>query len=321
MHKEVRHVLIAVPIIVLLAVVVTLLRSPRSAPNDPPPLSGARIAALSPAFGVILAELDAAELVVARHGYDRLLPASVPAAGDQSGIDYEALLKANPTHVLTQWGTRDYPPRMQDLAGTHGWWMRDYRLLSIEEVGTATYDVGAIVGREREARALIERMQEVLAAPDQARYEARVRLGPVLLLGAVNPPAAFGPGSWHHDLLLRAGFESALSSSASAWVNLDAEDVLRLNPSAIVLIRATPGETPGSLGDVVAPSRVAVEVARGGEAAEVLGRLTTLPTEAGETGRVATLDHPQSQIPGPHVAVLAEALYELLDGWADEGSR
>lgn len=316
MHKEVRHVLIVVPIIVLLAMVVTLVRSPRSTPGAPEPLSGARVAALSPAFGVILAELDAAELAVARHGFDRLLPASVPAGGDQSGIDYEALLRANPTHVLTQWGTRDYPPRMQEMANTHGWWMRDYRLLTIEEVGTATYDVGTIVGREDEARALIERMQEALAPPDQATFEARVALGPVLLLGAVNPPAAFGPGSWHHDLLLRAGFESALPADASPWVDLDAEDVLRLNPGAIVLIRATPGEPAGTLSDVVPPSRTPVDVRTSEAAVEAMGRLGTLPTEAGDARRLGVLDHPQSQIPGPHVAVLAEALYALLDEWA-----
>jgi len=320
MHKEVRHVLIALPIIVVVAAAITLLRGP-STPRTPTPAPAPaaeadgtiRIAALSPAFGAILADLHAADLVVARHGFDRHLPASIPVGGDQGGIDYEALLRAQPTHVLTQWGARELPPRLVTLSEREGWSLHDHRLLTAEDIAAATMDVAAIAGRKDEARALVDRLERVLAEPDDASVlAARRSLGPVLLLGAVQPAAAFGPGSWHHELLVRQGFTNAAPEHAGAWVNLDAEDVLRLSPRAIVLVRATPG-TPSEPGQKPAPGSIPVRVHTGDEAGAALGRLATLDTPARDRGALIVLDHPLSMIPGTHAAALGEALARALD--------
>ena len=66
-------------------------------------------------------------------------------------------------------------------------------------------------------------------------YGETTYAGRVLLLWPTNPPAAVGPGSFHHEVLVRAGGRPAIESG-SAYIELDAEGVLALAPDAIMVI-------------------------------------------------------------------------------------
>ena len=83
----------------------------RTSSGQPASDPGPRLAVLSPAFAATLADLGCADLIVARHAYDIALEKTVPVCGDQGGINYEVLVRANPTHVILESNTQPPPER------------------------------------------------------------------------------------------------------------------------------------------------------------------------------------------------------------------
>lgn len=245
-----------------------------------------RVAALSPAVALLLDQVGAGHLVVARHGYDLWTDQSLPAAGDQAGIDYEALLAAEPTDVLLEWGSRELPARLVELAEASDWRVESYTLSTLENIAAAADALHArYVGSGVSPSTALERsLQPVAGASD---------VGGVLVLMSADPPQVLGPGSAHHQMLVRLGATPAIAEGAM-WMELDAEDVLRLAPEAIVLI------VPGGVGDVE----------------QALGRLATLPIPAVESGRVGVIDRPTALLPTLELGEVADDLAALLREWA-----
>lgn len=259
--------------------------------NDEPP----RIVVLSPALGVMLTDLGLADHVVGRHGWDTVLDQSLPVCGDQTGLDYEALLRAAPTHVLTEWGARELPARLTDLAARHEWALHDFRLLSLDDIAGTSARLRDLFPAATPADS-VERFKQLIAAP---RPEP-VWDGRVLLLMGTSPVAAIGPGSAHHELLLRAGGVPAITKG-SPFMPLHNEDVLRLAPDGIILIqpRSAPGDT-----------QPAAPVALDG--------LATLAIPAIEHARVIRIDHPLGLLPSTRLIEVADSMDEALRRWADE---
>ncbi|MEO0512809.1 MAG: hypothetical protein AAF108_07935 [Planctomycetota bacterium] len=195
--------------------------------------AGPRIAVLSPALALTLRELGLEDRIVARHAWDSLTPASVPAAGDQAAIDYETLLDVRPTHVLVEWGQRDLPDKLVELAEARAWRLSDHRTLTLDDIARTTRELAEQFGV---TTVLPQRLEDAWAP------RPSVDAGPVLLLIQTTPEiAALGPGSAHHQILTRLGHTPALEDGSPYQVLL-AEDVLELDPAHIVLIR--PGSPP-----------------------------------------------------------------------------
>ncbi len=281
------------------ALIVWKMMSGGSAVRDVP-ATGPRLVALSPAIAVILRDLGVADRIVGRHAFDLVLDRSIPSCGDQAGIDYEALITTRPTHVLLEWGSRPLPERLTQLAQNNGWTLRSYPLLSLADIvacaGAVAEESGAEPARASE---LLDRMD----AAWSLRTTDLTRAGRVLLLGAVAPPSALGPGSFHHQILARIGGTPAITEGAP-YITLDAEDVLRLAPDAIILIlpRApgTPASTHGSSGVI-----------------RLLGRVGTLDIPAVKTGRVALIDDPLAHTPSTAMIALADEMARILGAWAE----
>ncbi len=288
----------------------TLLACDRAPPLPSAPASTPttlRIAALSPAVAVILRDLGHAHSIVARHGFDAWSNQALPVAGDQQGFDYETLLRVNPTHVLVQWGggaERSLPPRLLQLARDRGWAVHDLPLLTLADI-------------ERAAEFLHTLTTPTTAwadTPWAARMKAAwaprtlslAPAGRVLLLYGTNPPTAIGPGSFHHQLLERIGGTPAITTG-SPFMQLDVEDVLRLAPDCIVLVR--PGNAagsppaPGPHWHIVPP----------GDFAATLGPLAKHPIPAITNRRVGILTDPLAAIPGTNLSGLADDLAALLE--------
>lgn len=265
------------------------------------------MAALAPAITLMLRDMRAGDLVVARHGWDRVRT-DLPVAGDQSGIDYEALVAAHPTHVLLQWGERSLPERLHALAREHGWVVRSFPLLTLADIQSALAWMHAEIVRP----ALGDRAPpapDLLAAIDALRTSDCALAGRVLLVHNANPDV-LGPGSYHHEILERIGGTPALTTG-KAYMSLDAEDVLRLNPDAIIIIQAREPGTP--------PFIAAAEGARdAGALRERLGRVGTLDITAVRTGRIALIDDPLALSPSPTLADVARSMRDILRGWAQQ---
>lgn len=289
---------------------------------------------LSPAVAVMFEDLGLSDLIVGKHDYDLVLPEGVPAVGHQEAIDYEALLAAAPTDIIIEWGTRPLPPTLTAMADRHGWNIRRVRLLTIDDIARTTDDLavayGAVsfdptpkrrpVGVPEDLGSLADAVRfedpgdrlsmdmpsAALARAWSVRGEGFATVGPVLLLGSTTPPGALGPGSFHHQILERIGGVPALGDG-SPWMELDAEDILRLDPAAIVLISPrAPGSAESSAAGPVSVSALL----------DRLGRIGTLDIEAVRTGRVALIDSPMALLPSTRMGAFADELASILDAWA-----
>lgn len=280
-----------------------------------------RLVVLSPAIGVMCRDLGLEDHVVGRHDYDLALSDSIPKVGNQMSIDYERLLEVEPTHVITQWGTRALPPKLLELSQQRGFDLIDYDLLTLDDIARVADDLyldfveppsevgfepgedGAPMPRFRgpEEQMPANLPSERMARAWRQRGDGFKEIGPVLLLGAVEPPTVVGPGSFHHQILERLGGVPALRDG-SPWTELDAEDVLRLEPAAMVLIDPRPPGTP--------PRQRSMQEVR-----DRLGVLTELDVPAVRRDRLAVIDQPFALLPSTSMIDFADRLAELLEGW------
>lgn len=297
--------------------------------SQPPPalpaeLAPARIVVLSPGLAQTLRTLNLAHLVVGRHAFDEWSDPALPVCGDQTGIDFEKLLLVSPTHVLIQWGKRDLPERLVSLANKQGWVLRDYPLLTLDDVSDASSDVLTMLAIPERARQQKLQQAQIVEGRVEMPDEAALRLaaaaikniapilaqsrfhGSILLLHSTTPPTALGPGSFHHDLLIKLGLTPAIAEG-SAYMPLDREDVLRRAPEAIILIQ------PSRVGEERAPRNASIgdgapRIITGEEAIARLGGLKDLNIPAIKNRRVALIDEPTALLPGLGLVRVAEAM-------------
>ena len=284
-----------------------------SAPTATPAAVTPRVVALSPAIAIALRDIGHADLIVGRHGFDAWTDQSIPVCGDQSGIDYEALLAVRPTHVLVQWGERDLPARLRDLAARHGWALHTHNPLSLDEVRAMA------VALWREFTPPTSPPIPPVPPTSDPDWLARLdaawspraadlsRVGRVLILHGVSPPNALGPGSFHAQILQRLGAAPAVTTG-TPYITLDIEDVLRLAPDAIILLSPRP---PGS------PPRTSQRSAD--ELLAELGPLSRLDIPAARHARIAVIDDPECLLPSTSLIRIADAMGDALETWAADG--
>ncbi len=269
--------------------------------EDRPP----RIVALSPAIAVTLRDLGLSHLIVGRHAWDMVLGDDVPVCGDQTGIDYEALIAARPTHVLTQWGTRDLPARLEELRRQRGWFVHDHRLLSLNDVADTAVVLAEQFGAwASDDAALPSSPANVREALDQAwlHRDGVAAAGRILLLASVDPPAALGPGSCHHELLVRLGGRPAMEAGRP-YVPLEIETLLSMDADVIVVFRARASASP--------------DTQEWAEIEQALGPLAQRPIPAVTSRRVVIIEHPLALTPATSLMEVARLLgegIEALDG-------
>jgi ABC-type Fe3+-hydroxamate transport system substrate-binding protein len=262
-----------------------------------------RVVVLSPAVAVIVRDLGLTGLVVGRHAADMALPVSLPVCGDQNAIDVEMLRRLKPTHVYTQWGSRDLPANLVDRARTEGWTLREVNLMTLadveREVGRLHVELAGAGAGDGPPRAGTMLREALTPRPLAARA------GRVLLLGSVEPPGALGPGSCHHEVLERLGVRPAIEGGGP-WQELSNEDLRRIAPDVIVLVLPRDHRAPPPEGG---------ERARVGRTATgALGRLASLDLPAISSGRVVLIDHPLGLTPSTAMGEVARLLGDALEG-------
>lgn len=275
---------------------------------------GVRVAAMAPGVAAILRDLGLGDRIVARHGYDPFTDASVPVAGEQERIDYEALLRTRPTHVILQWGERPLPARLVDLSLEHRFTLISLPMLTLEDIRAAIVRLGTdlippdpVPGFEKNGLdRLLPKWDRAMA--HRAGAEPG-RIGRVLLLYGASPPAALGPGSYHAQILERLGATPAVAQGAP-FMPMDAEDVLRLAPDAIVVIQPREPHMP--------PFPTPLDAST---LAPILGTLARLDIPAVRRGRVALIDDPMALIPGSNLIEFADRLGEVLMHWHSGSPR
>jgi len=229
----------AITICLLFALTILLFGACEKASSPPPQppaaKSSLRLVAFSPAIGIILRDLGHEKEIVGRHGYDSILPRTIPPCGDQAGFDYERLLAVNPTHVLTQWGSRELPSQLAALAKAHSWVVQDFPVNTVDQLRSAVTDLDRVAAPKGPspspaAKLLLDEMKRAFAPHGDKVFKGRV-----LLLASEKPLDAFGPGSMHQQILELIGGTPAIKQG-DTYISLDKEKLLEINPDAIVFI-------------------------------------------------------------------------------------
>ncbi len=278
---------------ILFAALLTLaLAACDRAPSNAAPSSDVRIAPLSPAIAVILRDLDCADRIVGRHAFDMMLDKSLPVVGDQTGVDYESLARTNPTHILLDWGSRELPPRLLELAAERHWIVRDYRMLTLDDIRRATLAIAEdinIPGAPDRAAELVMDMDRAWTTRPAIAHN----VGRALILFSPDGNGAAGPGSFHAELIHALGARNAVESGAP-FVMLDAEDVRRLDPDSILIFQ--PDADPARW-------------------KELLGALARADLRAVAEGRVAVVAHPLGLTPSTAMIDVADEIERLASTW------
>lgn len=199
-----------------------------------------RLAVLSPAMTIILRDLGGQDRVVGRHGYDLILASeAVAVVGNESGIDYETLIGADPTVVLLEGNQRGIPDRLRSLAEQRGWELRAIPLLTLDDVVDCIGFLDRLLhppeGSET-GRDLISELESAWAPSEHIR----TTLGRTIALAATDPIGVLGPGSFHHQLIDRLGGH-AQPERGTPYITWSTEDLKAADPDSLVIF--APGST------------------------------------------------------------------------------
>jgi iron complex transport system substrate-binding protein len=276
-------------------------RTPPPSPTTVPSRDAPRIVSLSPAISHTLIDLELDDDIVGRTQYCTSLDQSIPVVGDLQNINFEALVRLNPTHILVQPPAGGVDAHLQRIADEHGWKIAAWHLNTIDDIRTMLREMPAALFDEaspqrteldQHAASLSKRIDLALTVSPEMTATVPALRGRVLMVNAVNPVMAFGAGTYLDDLLSALGRGEAVNAVAErGWVQLSLEDVVRLQPDAIVLVK---------------PNANADDLQRD------LGPLATIDVPAVKDGRLALLSHPDAFMPSTGVIGVADDLRAIL---------
>jgi iron complex transport system substrate-binding protein len=199
--------------------------------------AGPRIVSLSPAITHTLEALGAGGNVVGCTPWCGL--AGVPTVGSLEDRNAEAILALHPNLLVRQGDQPD--PALDPPLTAAGAAIRGWRLNSVADVLRCVNGLGATLQAlgAPAARPAADRI--AMAHWDAVSAQVQTR-APVVFLFGTDPAAAFGAGTYLDDLWTAMGGANAVT--AEGYPTLGAEDLLRMQPAAVVVVTAAPVEAP-----------------------------------------------------------------------------
>jgi ABC-type Fe3+-hydroxamate transport system substrate-binding protein len=242
---------------------------------------------LSPPITQAIVAIGAADQLVGRSAWDHGTPEieSLPSAGSALTPDLEAVARLRPTLVLTEATAAGPVEQLRAIAPVE--------VLPWLDVAQATASIrrlGELTGHRRQAEAEAAKLASTFATKPAADAP-RV----LLVLGADDLSKGevwyVKRNSVHGSALEAAGFRNAVEGDVQGEPRLSAEEVVRLDPDAIVVL--LPGE--------VTPAQRQVAIA----AFDALGELRAVREH-----RVEVVSGEHVMDTGPSVAALVGQLRE-----------
>lgn len=281
------------------------------------PAAQPRYVVLSPALAIILRDLGHEHRIVARHAHDMVLDESLPVAGELGRLDYQAILAANPTHVLIEWGapTQPLPERLLELARERDFDILRFSLLTLHDIRAAVTRLESDLpptDRGPEPGYWQARMDQAWNAPntDPQGQPLYAPAGRILLIAATDPLIGItGPGSWHHQILQSLGGVPAITDGAP-WMELSAEDILRLAPDAIILLQPRPRD------DDALTTALTTDLLR-----DRLGPVARLDIPALRNNHIALIDDPLAHTPSTAMVALTDRMRAILHAWSSTNQQ
>lgn len=220
-----------------------------------PPVAGevTKVVSLAPSLSGLVIALGAAPTLVGVTRFDEAPEvAQATRVGGYNDPSLETIVRLAPDVVLCQ-------PSPGNKGAVHavadaGIPVRFFGLESLADVRATTLALGTLLDREKEAEALVTRMDEARSTAREAAAR-RPRRPKVVLLVGIEPLIAAGPGSFSHELIVDAGGDNVVRRSAQRWPQLSPERLLAERPDAVLFVGvehgADPKRLPASLQDRV----------------------------------------------------------------------
>jgi ABC-type hemin transport system substrate-binding protein len=261
--------------------------------NDSTP---GRDASNSPAITATLRDLGLADRLVGRSRFCEGVD-DVTVVGDLLDVDYETLVRLDPTHILVQPPSSGTDAGLLALAGERKWKVSAWSLAGLADVRTMLAELPSAIAPDpgplhqhttERANAMLAEIDAALA-PDP-RDNPIAACGRTLLVEKVNPILAFGRGSYLDQMFTAMGGENAVQ--IEGYPELSLEDVIRLDPDTIIVVRSR---------------------ADGLTASSALGPIAAADLRAIREGRIGLLAHPDALLPGSGLGRAAEALKQVAE--------
>jgi iron complex transport system substrate-binding protein len=248
-----------------------------------------RVVSLVPSLTEALFAIGAGPAVVGVGSFDTFPPdvAKLPRVGALLDPDVERILSLRPDLVVT-YGSQTELEAQLARAGIKTF---SYRHGGIREVFASIRGLGAASGRQREADALIARLNAQLDAL-RARVKGRPRPRTLLVVdrqpGTLREVYASGGVGFLHDMLDAAGGANVFADARSESVQPSTETLLTRAPDVILEVRAE---------GLIKPDAVRTE-------RNIWSTLASVP--AVRQGRIHFLTGSHLVVPGPRLVQGAE---------------
>ena len=295
-HCSRRRAIQAIALTCLLAIAACSESSPTATRPESSSPQSLRIVSLSPAISRTLVDLELGDHIVGRTPYCDSIDQSIPVVGDLTNVNFEMLVQLTPTHVLVQPPIAGVDPHLQRVADEHGWVLAAWHLNGIVDIRRMLREMperiyhnnpGAKNDLEATTMRLVAEIDDAIAPAGREQQPALT--GRVLMVSDINPVMAFGSGTYLDDIVRALGGVNAVTDRG--WVQLSLEDVVRLAPESVVLVR--PGAKPGDL-------------------IRDLGPLATIDVPAVREGRLALLAHRDALAPSSGIVGVATDMKTIL---------
>ncbi|HEU4631065.1 MAG TPA: helical backbone metal receptor [Gemmatimonadaceae bacterium] len=203
-----------------------------------------RVVSLVPSATDIALALGARAQLAGRTRYDEGAEvAALPSVGGGLDPSVETLLALRPDLVVVWESSGGGPRAALDAAGLRTF---SVRLEDTTDVFAAIDEIGRLLGRDAEARALADSVRAQLEA---VRRSVR-GLPPTtaLYVAGISPPMTAGPGTFVGQLLRLAGGRSVFDDVDQLWPTVAIEEIVRRQPDVVILpVTPTPEVTPATL--------------------------------------------------------------------------
>jgi iron complex transport system substrate-binding protein len=254
-----------------------------------------RVVSLAPSSTEIVYALGAGAMLVGVDRYSDYPSAAraLPQLGTDMAPSVETIVALKPDVVLV--ATSANAQRSLDLIGRTGVPVYVSRADSLNAIYADIAGIGAVLGRELQAKALVATMRTRAAAVG-ARYAAEPPTSAAVIVWP-QPLVVAARGSHVGDLVEAAGGRNVVTESTQPYPTYSTERLVKLSPEVIIV--GTHATDPPSLA--------------------ALDALTAIP--AVRDHRVHLVDGDLLFRPGPRVVDGIEALAALLHPATDGGAR
>lgn len=209
---------------------VMLAASPAQWLGPPPPSPATRVITLAPSLTETVLALGAKDSLI---GVSRFCEfpevAGLPKAGGFNDLSVETIVALKPQLLVVQKSPGNQ--KAVETLARLGISVLALPLTTVDDVGTAMRELGRALGRQVEAKALVDALDAARAKERAVKVKTPKT---VLFVVGFEPLVVAGPGSFAHELLEDCGAKNAAQKAPTAYPLYSMEKAATLTPDVVI---------------------------------------------------------------------------------------